>query len=313
MAISVFNIALGLTFTLLALALVASTALQVRFGLRPLRRLGADVAAIREGESERIEGRFPREIAPLAAELNLLMASNREIVDRARTHVGNLAHALKTPLSVIVNEAAAQAQQPDADALAAKVRDQAQVMRDQVTYYLDRARAAARSSVIGTATDVKPVIEGLMRTFGKIYRDRAIMFDARVPDGLRFRGEKQDLEDLIGNLVDNAGKWAAAEVRIAVSAVAEPGDAGPSMLVIAVDDDGPGLDPQARSLVATRGQRLDESKPGSGLGLSIVTDLAGVYGGSFNLEDSPLGGLRAVLRLPGTKTDFRPNPMQRTG
>ena len=312
-AISVFNIALGLTFTLLALALVASTALQVRFGLRPLRRLGADVAAIREGESERIEGRFPREIAPLAAELNLLMASNREIVDRARTHVGNLAHALKTPLSVIVNEAAAQAQQPDADALAAKVRDQAQVMRDQVTYYLDRARAAARSSVIGTATDVKPVIEGLMRTFGKIYRDRAIMFDARVPDGLRFRGEKQDLEDLIGNLVDNAGKWAAAEVRIAVSAVAEPGDAGPSMLVIAVDDDGPGLDPHARSLVVTRGQRLDESKPGSGLGLSIVTDLAGVYGGSFILEDSPLGGLRAVLRLPGTKTDFRPNPMQRTG
>ena len=303
-----FNVALGLTLAILAVALILSTMLQVRFGLRPLRRLGAGVAAIRQGDAERIEGQFPRDIAPLANELNLLIAANREIVDRARTHVGNLAHALKTPLSVIVNEASAQAA-GEPDALTAKVRDQVQIMRDQVTYYLDRARAAARSTVIGNVTEVKPVIEGLVRTFGKIYRDRDIVFEARLPDGLRFRGEKQDLEDLVGNLVDNAGKWAEGQVTVTVESTNDPGELGPSALLILVDDDGAGLDAEARGLVARRGRRLDESKPGSGLGLSIVTDLAGTYGGSFSLDQSPLGGLRAVLRLPGSRTDLRPNPV----
>ena len=307
--INAFNVALGLTFFLLALALVGSTALQVRFGLWPLRRLGAGVAAVRRGEGERIEGQFPPEIAPLASELNLLMASNREIVDRARTHVGNLAHALKTPLSVIVNEAAVQGPRPDPEVLVAKVQDQAQIMRDQITYYLDRARAAARSTVIGNATEVKPVINGLVRTFEKIYRERRIAFEAVVPDGVRFRGEQQDLEDLVGNLVDNAGKWATSRVSVTVSTAREPGDLGASTVLITVDDDGRGLAVDARDLVTRRGRRLDESKPGSGLGLSIVTDLAGVYGGAFTLGQSPLGGLRAVLRLPGNTTEFRPNPV----
>ena len=306
--IHAFNLALGLTLVFLAAALTLSTVLQVRFGLRPLRRLSAGVAAIRQGEAERIEGRFPRDLAPLANELNLLIAANRDIVERARTHVGNLAHALKTPLSVIVNEASAHAA-GEPEALAAKVRDQVQIMRDQVTYYLDRARAAARSSVIGNITEVKPVIEGLVRTFGKIYRDRDIVFEARLPDGLRFRGEKQDLEDLVGNLVDNAGKWAQGRVTVTVDSTNDPGELGPSALLITVDDDGEGLDAEARGLVTRRGRRLDESKPGSGLGLSIVTDLAGTYGGSFSLDESPLGGLRAVLRLPGSRTDFRPNPV----
>ncbi len=303
--ITTFNLALGLTFTLLALAIVASTALQVRFGLRPLRRLGASVAAIRQGERERIEGRFPPEIAPLANELNLLIASNRQIVERSRTHVGNLAHALKTPLSVIFNEADTQEHTPEAAALAARVRDQAQTMRDQVTWYLDRARAVARSSVIGTVTEVTPVVTALVRTFEKIYLDRHVVFEAAVPEGLRFRGEKQDLEDLIGNLVDNAGKWAANRVEVAVTASNEPGEAGPSALLITVEDDGPGLAADQRSLATRRGRRFDESKPGSGLGLSIVTDLAGAYGGSFKLDDSPLGGLRATLRLPGSRADHR--------
>ena len=303
-----FNVALEVTLAVLALALILSTVLQVRFGLRPLRQLGAGVAAIRQGDAERIEGEYPREIAPLANELNLLIVANREIVDRARTHVGNLAHALKTPLSVIVNEVSTpEAGEPDG--LAAKVRDQVGIMRDQVTYYLDRARAAARSTVIGTVTDVRPVIDGLVRTFGKIYRDRDIVFEAVLPDGLRFRGEKQDLEDLVGNLVDNAGKWAAGCVRVTVETTNDPGELGPSALLIFVDDDGAGLDAEARGQVARRGRRLDESKPGSGLGLSIVTDLAGTYGGSFTLDESPLGGLRAVLRLPGSRSDFRPNPV----
>ena len=303
-----FNIALELTLTVLALALILSTVLQVRFGLMPLRRLGAGVGAIRRGNAERVEGEYPREIAPLANELNLLIAANREIVDRARTHVGNLAHALKTPLSVIVNEVAAPgAGEPDV--IAGKVRDQVGIMRDQVTYYLDRARAAARSTVIGTVTDVRPVIDGLVRTFGKIYRDRDIVFEAQLPDGLRFRGEKQDLEDLVGNLVDNAGKWASGRVRVTVEATNDPGELGPSALLIFVDDDGAGLEAEARGVVARRGRRLDESKPGSGLGLSIVTDLAGTYGGSFALDESPLGGLRAILRLPGSQADFRGNPV----
>ena len=293
-----FNLYVGATFALLALALVGSTALQVRFGLRPLRRLQEGVAAIRRGEGEKIEGDYPRDIFPLASELNLLIASNKEIVERARTHVGNLAHALKTPLSVIVNEADAHSGQPEAGVLASRVRDQAGIMRDQVNYYLDRARAAARSSVIGTATDVKPVLGGLIRTFTKIYRDRDLTFEEHVPAGLRFRGERQDLEDLIGNLIDNAGKWATTRVEVVGRLNEDPASASPTGIVITVDDDGPGLPPEARDLAMRRGRRLDESKPGSGLGLSIVVDLASAYGGSLVLSESPLGGLRATLQLP---------------
>ena len=301
-----FNLWLGLTFALLGLALVGSTALQLRFGLRPLRRIRAGVAAIRRGEGERLEGGFPPDLAPLASELNLLIDSNREIVERARTQVGNLAHALKTPLSVLVNEADAQG--CETSELAAKVREQTDIMRDQVSYYLDRARTAARVSVIGTATDVTATVQALVRTFDKIYLERGISFEAALPDGLRFRGERQDLDDLVGNLIDNAGKWAAAHVRVSAEA-ADVDSGGASQIVVTVDDDGPGLPEQEREFATRRGRRLDETKPGSGLGLSIVTDLASAYGGQFSLHDSPLGGLRAVLRLPGALTEFRQSPV----
>lgn len=303
-----FNLWLGLTFALLGLALVGSTAIQLRFGLRPLRRIQAGVTAIRRGEGERIGGRFPPDLAPLASELNLLIASNREIVERARTQVGNLAHALKTPLSVLVNEADVQGADAARD-LADLVRGQTRIMRDQVSYYLDRARAAARVSMIGTATDVKASVEALVRTFDKIYLDRSLTFTAQVPEGLRFRGERQDFDDLVGNLIDNAGKWAATTVRVQAEVAAPEGGGAASEITLTVDDDGPGLPAEARDSATRRGRRLDESKPGSGLGLSIVTDLAGAYGGVFSLQDSPLGGLRAVLRLPGSVTEFRPNPV----
>lgn len=298
-----FNLSLTLVFLLLGLALVGSSLLQLRFGLRPLRRIRSGVAAIRRGEGERIEGRFPPDLAPLAGELNLLIASNREIVERARTQVGNLAHALKTPLSVLVNEAEAD----PSGALAAHVRQQAGIMGDQLSYYLDRARAAARVSVIGQATDVNEAIAALTRTFSKIYLERGLAFDCAVPPGLRFRGERQDFDDLVGNLIDNAGKWAGARVEIRAELAPDEGQADATQIVITVDDDGPGLPVEARALASRRGRRLDETKPGSGLGLSIVTDLAGAYGGMFSLHDSPLGGLRAMLRLPGTAADFRPN------
>jgi signal transduction histidine kinase len=288
-----FELALTVTFALLALALVGTTAFQVGFGLRPLRRLEAGIAEIRRGETDRVEGSFPRDIAPVAAELNLLIAANREIVERARTQVGNLAHALKTPLSVIVNEAGA-----NKGTLAEKVGEQVQIMRDQVSYYLDRARAATRAGAVGTATEVAPVISALQRTFEKIYRERALTIQADVPAGLRFLGERQDVEEMVGNLFDNACKWAQSsiDIRVAGKAAESPGR---TLLTIIVDDDGPGLAPDERAEATRRGRRLDETKPGSGLGLSIVSDLAGGYGGTLTFETSPLGGLRAELRLPG--------------
>ncbi len=285
-----FRIALTITFGLLFLALVISTLLQVRLGLAPLARLRQSVGEVRVGGASRIDGDYPPDLRPLAGELNQLIDSNREILDRARTHVGNLAHALKTPLSVIVNEA-----DSNPGALASKVNEQALLMRDQVNYYLDRARAAAVSGVLGGVCDVAPSIEGLIRTFEKIFRSKDIQTKLTVPASVRFRGEKQDLEEMLGNLLDNAFKWTDDEVFVSV----EPFQDGVRPLLrFLVEDNGPGLPENARAEVMRRGRRLDESKPGSGLGLSIVTDLAKLYAGSLSLEQSASGGLRAVLVLP---------------
>jgi signal transduction histidine kinase len=290
-----FDYYLGSTFAALTIVLLLTTIFQVRFGLAPLKRISDSIADIRSGRAERLEGEFPVEIAPLARETNALIDANREIVERSRTHVGNLAHAIKTPLSVIVNEASAHG----ADPFATKVLEQADVMRDQVAHHLERARIAARLTVIGTVTEVAPAIEALRRTMEKIHRDRGILIEVVADPQARFRGEKQDLEEMVGNLVDNACKWAASRVFIEVGLErpVEPG-AGPLLRVI-VDDDGRGLSPAERGQVARRGQRLDESKPGSGLGLSIVVDLAALYGGSLSLGSAPIGGLRAELVLPG--------------
>ncbi len=290
-----FDYYLGGTFTALGIVLLLTTIFQVRFGLAPLNRISESIADIRSGRAERLEGEFPVEIAPLARETNALIDANREIVERARTHVGNLAHAIKTPLSVIVNEASAHAADPFAD----KVLEQADVMRDQVAHHLERARIAARVTIVGTVTEVAPALEALKRTMEKIHRDRGITIEVRADPKARFRGERQDLEEMAGNLVDNACKWAASRVFIEVLAEGppEPG-AGPRLRII-VDDDGRGLSADERAKVSRRGQRLDESKPGSGLGLSIVTDLAALYGGNLSLGNAPIGGLRAELVLPG--------------
>ncbi len=286
-----FLVLLLVTFALVGGALGLSTLIGIRFGLRPLSDLQAAVTDVRRGRAERIEGRFPHDLAPLADELNLLLESNREILERARTQVGNLAHALKTPLSVIVNDADAAP-----DDLAPRVREQATLMRDQVEYYLNRARAAALAGTLGASTEVAPVAEALIRTFAKIYRDRDLALAADVPAGLRFRGERQDLEEMVGNLVDNACKWAAG--RVELGARLESRDGRP-LLRITVDDDGPGLPEAARQDAVLRGRRLDETKPGSGLGLSIVSDLAANSRGRLVLAASPLGGARAELELLG--------------
>jgi signal transduction histidine kinase len=292
-----FDYYLGGTFTALGIVLLLTTVFQVRFGLAPLNRISQSIAAIRSGRAERLEGEFPVEIAPLARETNALIDANREIVERARTHVGNLAHAIKTPLSVIVNEATAHRADPFAD----KVLEQADVMRDQVTHHLERARIAARVTIIGTVTEVAPAIEALQRTMEKIHRDRGVLIEVQADPRARFRGERQDLEEMAGNLVDNACKWAASRVfiEVLVEQPVKPGAA--TMFRIIVDDDGRGLSEAERAQVSRRGQRLDESKPGSGLGLSIVVDLAALYGGSLTLGSAPIGGLRADLLLPGVE------------
>jgi signal transduction histidine kinase len=290
-----FDFYLGGTFTALGIVLLLTTIFQVRFGLAPLKRISEAIADIRSGRAERLEGDFPVEIAPLARETNALIDANREIVERARTHVGNLAHAIKTPLSVIVNEASAHAVDP----FAAKVLEQADVMRDQVAHHLERARIAAGVSVIATVTEVAPTIDALRRTMEKIHRDRGVVIEVKADPQAKFRGERQDLEEMVGNLVDNACKWAAS--RVFIEAMVEPPvrpGAAPALRII-VDDDGRGLSAEERAQVSRRGQRLDESKPGSGLGLSIVIDLAALYGGSLTLGGAPIGGLRAELVLPG--------------
>jgi signal transduction histidine kinase len=272
----------------LGAGLLAATYFQVRFGLSPLGNIRKDLAAIRSGQAERLEGELPYEIRPLQQELNALIQSNREIVDRARTHVGNLAHALKTPLSVIANEA-----RINKGPLADKVIEQAEVMRMQITHHLDRARVAARSSVIGDVTDVDQVLQGLKRALDRIHEGRGLTLEVEAAPGLKFQGEKQDFEEMVGNLLDNACKWANSQVK----ASARPAE-GKKRFLVVIDDDGPGLTEEQRKRAVKRGQRLDESKPGSGLGLSIVADLAHLYKGRFELEPSPEGGLRARLELP---------------
>jgi signal transduction histidine kinase len=291
-----FDGALLITFGVLAAVLLLTTMFQVRFGLAPLKRISESLAAIRSGTAERLQGRFPEEIAPLARETNALIEANREIVQRARTHVGNLAHALKTPLSVMMNEAAARGD----DTLAAKVREQIGIMRDQVSRHLERARLAARLTVVGTVTEVQPVVTALARTMEKIHHGRGIAIDVEAPAGARFLGERQDLEEMVGNLVDNACKWARSRVTVEVVPERPKEANGAPVVRLVIDDDGPGLTPVEREQVqvAPRGRRLDETKPGSGLGLSIVVELAGLYGGGLALGTAPIGGLRAELVLP---------------
>ena len=282
-----FTTMLVLALVILGVGLTVATFFQVRFGLLPLRAIRHDLAAIRSGDAEKLEGELPDEIKPLQTELNALIQSNRDVVERARTHVGNLAHALKTPLSVISNEA-----RRHDGSLSDKVVEQAELMRTQITHHLDRARVAARSGVIGGVTDVEPTLMALKRALDRIYGEKGIDLSVSVDPGLSFQGEKQDFEEMTGNLIDNACKWANGSVAVTARRLSD------DMISVFVDDDGPGLTKAERERVVKRGQRLDESKPGSGLGLSIVADLAHLYKGRFALENAEGGGLSARLTLP---------------
>lgn len=284
-------IALAL-FALFAMALVAGILVQVRVSLSPVLRMKRAVAAVRDGRRDKVTGEYPDELLPLAGELNALLDHSREVVERARTHVGNLAHALKTPITVLSNEA-----RGEDGPLAELVRRQSETMAAQVEHHLRRARAAANARAIGARTPVAPVLDDLGRTLQKIHKRRGIEIAWESTPDTVFRGERQDLEDLVGNLLDNACKWTRSSVRMSAA------PAGPSRFELVVEDDGPGLSAEAREQALARGVRLDEQAPGTGLGLAIVTDLAKAYDGALHLEESPLGGLRARLELPRAPED----------
>ena len=288
-----FRYRLTTALALAGLGLVAVTLFQVRFGLLPLRQIERGLAGIRSGTASALEGELPAEIEPLQSELNALIRSNQAIVDRARTQVGNLAHALKTPLAVIANEA-----RGDKTGLGAKVAEQAEIMGLSVTRYLDRARMAARVGVTGRVTQVAPVIEPLVRTLERIHQDKGVKIVVECPPDARFQGERQDLEEMLGNLLDNACKWARRTVSLNVEVSPTTSRTRARRLSITVSDDGPGLNDEQRARIGKRGLRLDETKPGSGLGLSIVMELAHSYRGSCDLGRSPKGGLAVHLELP---------------
>lgn len=288
--IASFENTLALSALGLAVALIGAMVLQVRWGLAPLDEVSTSLAAIREGRAAKLEGQFPVEIQPLADELNALVAHNEEVVARARTHVSNLAHFLKTPLSVIANEVHGAS-----GAMAESVARQVQVMRRQVDHYLARARTVASAKVIGARTEAAPVINDLTRALSKIYAPRGIRIERECPEGLSFRGDRSDFEEMVGNLLDNACKWADGEVTVTVAS----GHRGRLSVVVA--DDGPGLTGEQATRVIERGERLDESKPGSGLGLGIVKEIASLYGGTLTLGRAEAGGLSAMLDLPAVE------------
>ena len=273
-------------FLLFGAGLAITIFLQVRFGLRPLRLLHDEIAEVREGRRKYLTGEFPDEIRPVVQELNQLIRANRDVLERARTQVGNLAHALKTPLAVLMNEAASRD-----DELGRLLREQTTHMREQIDLYLDRARRAALAGTLGVTTPVRDTITPIVNALARIYHDKAVRVDLQCDEHDVFRGEKQDLEEMLGNLLDNAFKYGGEAVRVTCR---PEGD----MLEIVVEDDGPGLSGEERERALRRGQRLDETSSGSGLGLSIVKELAGMYHGTIELESSELGGLRVRLRLP---------------
>ncbi|WP_427449936.1 sensor histidine kinase [Litorimonas sp. WD9-15] len=286
-AIRTFTLTAVTMIVILTLGLIFAVYAQVRLGLRPLFALGERIADVREGRAAEVEGVYPPEIAPLAGELNSLILHNKSVVDRAQTHVGNLAHALKTPIAVLRNEAAMG---DVTNSLV--VSRQTESMAQQVDHHLRRARAAARGQAIGVRAEMDPIIDGLVRTLPRIYRDKDLQIVRTGETGLMFRGAPRDLEDMVGNLMDNAAKWTTDRVELEVKLEDE------GFCLVTVKDNGPGLTPEEYATALQRGARLDEATPGSGLGLSIVDDLAQAYKGSLRLDRASIGGLKAVLRLP---------------
>lgn len=281
-----FHLLLASALGLLGLGMAVAVLIQVRFGLRPLRGMMTDLEAIRRGERPRLSGRYPQEVAPLAAAMNGVLDKDAELIERARTHVGNLAHGLKTPLAVIQAEMSAQ---PDRRVVA----NQVEAMRRLIEHHLGRASAVAGTGrVVGERVAVGPIAADIANALNKVFADRALSLSVEVADDISFHGHAEDLAEMLGNLMENACKWAQHQVRVEALAATEDG------VILIVEDDGPGLTPEQAEAASCRGKRLDEMTEGWGLGLSIVADLVAVNGGSLDFGRSALGGLEVRLHLP---------------
>lgn len=296
-AIGAFDRVLALSLAGLTLLLVAAALAQVAIGLAPLRTLKASLQGLHAGRSARLQGRFPAEVQPLVDDFNAVLQRREQAVERSRTQAGNLAHAIKTPLAVMSQ--AAQAVPADggegARALAHTVAEQVDLARRQVDRQLARARAAGALGMPGLRTELGPLADALVKVMGRLHAARRLRIDACIPTGLALACETQDAQEMIGNLLDNACKWAHGRVRVSAGA---RDAAGVRAVAVMVEDDGPGIDAPSRERALERGARLDQTVPGSGLGLAIVCDLAALYEGSLSLGTSPLGGLCATLALP---------------
>jgi signal transduction histidine kinase len=292
---SEFTQNLVIFLALFGVGMVISTFVIIKYGLRPLNRAKDALNEIRNGEAERLEGTFPDEITPLITEMNALIDANKTVLERARTQVGNLAHALKTPISVLKNEA-----RSPANDLAAKVGEQTEKMQEHVQRYLDRARIATQVGSINARTPITPVLDRMLRVMQRL--NPHLQYDLSIDDAadISFRGEQQDLEEVLGNLVENASIYAVEKIKISVQRAPRSNEIQTEMLELIVEDDGPGLSKEQRSEALKRGRRLDETKPGSGLGLSIVNDIVQEYKGTIELGESQLGGLMARVFLPLT-------------
>lgn len=288
--IAAFQRSLLIYLSLFGFGMIAINAIAILYGLQPLRRVRDALAMVREGTAQRLDGRFPAEIEPLANETNALIENNRRIVERSRTQVGNLAHSLKTPLAILLNEGRALG-----GAKGKLIAEQAASMQQQVEHYLQRARVAAQRDSVVYRTPAKPLVERLARVIGKLNPNTELSVDL-PEDDIVFAGEREDLEEMLGNLLENAMKWARSKVSISVAPL--PGtDGEPDSFEIWIEDDGPGIPEDKARDALKRGRRLDESKPGTGLGLAIVTDLVNEYGGKLRLERGRLGGLKAIVQL----------------
>jgi len=280
-----FDLLLVVSLGLLGAGMAIAIVLQVRFGLRPLRAMASDLRAVQAGEATRLSGLYPREVAPLAVAMNGVLDKDADTIERARAHVGNLAHGLKTSLAVISAEL-----QGAADRRA--MREQLEIMGRLIGHHLGRAAAVAGSGrTLGAKTPVRPVADAVVAMLGKVYAWRELSIATDVPPDLAFRGHREDLEEILGNLLENACKWARQRVRLVAR-----GDGGE--LRIEVEDDGPGMPADQIEAALRRGRRLDEKVPGWGLGLSIVSDLVDVGGGEMKLGSSSLGGLSVVVVIP---------------
>lgn len=276
--------------TMVAAMFMAVGIVSLRRGVSPIAALRARLADVRGGRTARVEGSYPTEVQPLVDDLNALLDHQDQAVRRAVTKAGDLAHGLKTPLAVLAHEAERARTEGQAE-LAAAIDQQVDRMRRQVDVHLAQARAAASGATPGAHSGVSVSVDGLVRTMARLYAERRLAIDSNVEASHLVRAQREDLDEMLGNLLDNACKWAKSRILVASAAT-------DARVVITVDDDGPGLDPSMREAVLQRGVRADEAAPGTGFGLAIVRDLAELYGGSIVLEHSPIGGLRTRLDLP---------------